>query len=178
MEKHNIINLDPQKLISYLEKTGYEFNSINSKILYQIENIYKKNGKNRLEIAKEFKLDKNIIEMIEIFSILDRYNINYINYIIIMNSINTRILFNLYRFIMVKWNKAITKLNKNYEKTQDKMKAINNFRFSPIKNIEDDKLFEEILRRFKNFVFLDGGKFPNIYILFLVNNIQEYLCPN
>ena len=39
------------------------------------------------------------------------------------------------------------------------------------------EILEEILRQFEEFVFLDGEKFPNIYILFLVNNIQEYLCP-
>jgi hypothetical protein len=176
--EQNILKMDSGLLIENLKKRGFIFGEINKKILYNIEKIYKKEGGNRLNIAANFNINNNLKQMITIFSVLDRYNINYIHYIIILSSIPNKKMYNLYRYIIVKWNSIISKINNNYNNSeQNLMQNLNKFKFKPLKQIKESKMLEEILRRFEEFVFLDGEKFPNIYILFLVNNIQEYLCP-
>ena len=176
--KQNILKMDSELLMTNLKKRGFIFGEINKKILYNIEKIYKKEGGNRVIISDNFNIDNNLKKMIKIFSVLDRYNINYINYIIIFSSVENKKMNNLYRYIMVKWNSIISQINNNYNNSEHNlMQNINNFNFKPLKQIEKSKILEEILRQFEEFVFLDGKKFPNIYILFLVNNIQEYLCP-
>ena len=173
----NIIKMDSGELIKNLQKRGFIIGQVNKDILYNIEKKYKEKGGDRQIIAAQYNIDRNLIKMIKIFSVLDRFNINYIHYIIILISIENSKLNNLYRYIMVKWNSLISTINNNKRSGGNLIEKMNNFRFIPLKNIEEKKVIEEILKKFEEFVFLDDKKFPNIYILFLVNNIQEYLCP-
>jgi len=172
-----IIKMDSGVLIKNLQKRGFIIGEVNKDILYNIEKKYKEEGGDRQTIAAQYNINSNLTKMIKIFSVLDRYNINYIHYIMILISIENSKLNNLYRYIMVKWNSLISKIKNNKISEISQIEKMNNFRFIPLKNIEETKVLEEILRRFEEFVFLDNQKFPNIYILFLVNNIQEYLCP-
>ena len=172
-----IIKMDSGVLIKNLQKRGFIIGEVNKDILYNIEKTYKEKGGDRQSIASQYNIDRTLKKMIKIFSVLDRYNINYIHYIIILISIENSKLNNLYRYIMVKWNSLISKINNSKKCEVSQIEKMNSFRFIPLKNIEEKKVLEEILKRFEEFVFLDNHKFPNIYILFLVNNIQEYLCP-
>ena len=82
---------------------------------------------------------------------------------------------------MIKWNKVKTNLNEIHE-NEDFMNKINNFEFkdtiSDINNTNNyTKLNENILNKIQEFIYIDNNKFPNIYVIFLVNTLQEYLYP-
>jgi hypothetical protein len=88
---------------------------------------------------------------------------------------------NFYRYTMIKWNKVKSNLNNIY-KEDNFLCKINNFIFQDvIQEINENNNIEIvqniILKKIKDFVFINDNKFPNIYIIFFVNTLQEYLYP-
>ena len=88
---------------------------------------------------------------------------------------------NFYRYTMIKWNKVKTNLNNIY-KEDNFLYKINNFIFQDIiQEINDSNDIQVvknlILKKITEFIFINDNKFPNIYIIFFVNTLQEYLYP-
>ena len=82
---------------------------------------------------------------------------------------------------MIKWNKVKNNLNEVHD-NKDYMEKINNFEFkdiiSDINNMNNyAQINETVLNKIKEFIYIDNNKFPNIYVIFLVNTLQEYLYP-
>lgn len=179
--KSKLLKITSEKFIYYLEKRGNIYDQELKKNIYGMENESKKKKLERSSLYDEYNIPKDISKLIEIFKILDDYNINYINYVLIYNNLTIQQLKNFYRYIMIKWNKVKTNLNEIHE-NEDFMNKINNFEFKDtISTINDTnnytKLNENILNKIKEFIYIDNNKFPNIYVIFLVNTLQEYLYP-
>ena len=88
---------------------------------------------------------------------------------------------NFFRYTMIKWNRVKNNLN-DIHKDNNFLSKINNFQFQDIvpkindnSNVKDVKIL--ILNKFKEFAFINDNTFPNIYIIFLINTLQEYLYP-
>ena len=175
-----LLKISSEDFINSLEKRGNSYDDILKKQLYELENEHKENNIKRENIYNKYNISPEIIELIDFFHILDEYNINYINYVIIYNSLSTQQLKNFFRYTMIKWNKVKNNLN-SIHKDSNFLYKINNFQFQDIaskinKNNNDD-IKKLILKKFKDFVFINDNKFPNIYIIFLINTLQEYLYP-
>ena len=180
-EKSKLLKISSEQFISNLEKRGNIYSPELKKNIYGMENESKKNNLERSSLYNQYNIPKDISKLIEIFQILDDYNINYINYVLIYNNLNSQQLKNFYRYIMIKWNKVKNNLNEIYD-NKEHMEKINNFEFkdiiSDINNMNNyEKVNETILEKIKEFIHIDNNKFPNIYIIFLVNTLQEYLYP-
>lgn len=184
VEKQNsleLLKISSDKFISNLEKRGTIFNEELKFKLYELELQHKQNNIKREELINHYDIPKNVIELIKIFQILDSHNINYINYILIYENLQIQQLKNFYRYIMIKWNKVKNNI-KNTHKYNTQTQQIDNFTFQDIiQNLNKEKnndLIENIIfNKFKDFFFISDNDFPNMYIIFFVNTLQEYLCP-
>ena len=132
--KDKLIKITPEEFISFLEKRGYSYDYEMKKKIYDLENKYKQIIKKkeiiqeRKELCKEYNIPENISELIDLFQILDNYNINYINYVLIYDNMNIQQFKNFYRYLMIKWNKVKNNLNNVYN-NDEFMNKINNFFF-------------------------------------------------
>ena len=82
---------------------------------------------------------------------------------------------------MIKWNKVKNNLNNVYN-NDEFMNKINNFFFQDtIEEINNQQNYETVKKlvtdKIKKFIFINNNTFPNIYILFFINTLQEYLYP-
>ena len=176
-----LIKITSEQFLYNLEKRGNVYSNEIKKQLYDMENESKKNNLLRSSLYEKYNISSDISKLIEIFEILDDYNINYINYVIIYNNLNTQQLKNFYRYLMIKWYKVKNNLNEIHN-NDNFMGKINNFEFkdiiSDINNSNNyENINEMILNKIKDFIHIDNNKFPNIYIIFFVNTLQEYLYP-
>ena len=179
--KNKLLKISSEQFIKNLEKRGNIYNQEIKKNMYTMENESKKNNLERSSLYDKYNIPKDISKLIEIFQILDDYNINYINYVLIFDNLNIQQLKNFYRYLMVKWNKVKNNLNDLHD-NNNYMEKINNFEFkdiiSIINNINNyEKVNEIIQNKIKDFIYIDNNKFPNIYIIFFINTLQEYLYP-
>ena len=185
--KDKLIKITPEEFISFLEKRGYSYDYEMKKKIYDLENKYKQIIKKkeiiqeRKELCKEYNIPENISELIDLFQILDNYNINYINYVLIYDNMNIQQFKNFYRYLMIKWNKVKNNLNNVYN-NDEFMNKINNFFFQDtIEEINNQQSYEIVKKlvtdKIKKFIFINNNTFPNIYILFFINTLQEYLYP-
>ena len=185
--KDKLIKITPEEFISFLEKRGYSYDYEMKKKIYDLENKYKQIIKKqeiiqeRRELCKEYNIPENISELIDLFQILDNYNINYINYVLIYDNMNIQQFKNFYRYLMIKWNKVKNNLNNVYN-NDEFMNKINNFFFQDtIEEINNQQNYETVKKlvtdKIKKFIFINNNTFPNIYILFFINTLQEYLYP-
>lgn len=184
--KDKLIKITPEEFIIFMEKRGYSYDNEMKKKIYDLENKYKQIEKKeitqgRKALCKEYNIPENISELIDLFQILDNYNINYINYVLIYDNMNIQQFKNFYRYLMIKWNKVKNNLNDVYN-NDDFMNKINNFFFQDtIEEINNQQSYETVKKlvtdKIKKFIFINNNTFPNIYILFFINTLQEYLYP-
>lgn len=180
-KEKKLIKITSEQFLHNLEKRGNVYSNEIKKNLYDMENESKQNNLLRSSLYEKYNISSDISNLIELFEILDDYNINYINYVIIYNSLNTQQLKNFYRYLMIKWYKVKNNLNELHN-NDNFMEKINNFEFKDIiSNINNSNNYENInemiLNKIKDFIHIDNNKFPNIYIIFFVNTLQEYLYP-
>ena len=136
-----------------------------------------KNGllkNNEIEILKDQintlgieSLDINTSKIAKLFIKLNKYNINYIYYILIFKSISSQQLKNLYRFILIKWNIVRQKMDhlKNIEIKYKLEDIIIHNEYEYLLNILTESFME----------FSEKGEF---FFLFFINSFHEYLYPN
>ena len=82
---------------------------------------------------------------------------------------------------MIKWNKVKNNLNIIHD-NDEFMNKMNNFIFQDIiKKINNENNYENVKKlvteKIKDFIFINNNTFPNIYIIFFINTLQEYLYP-
>ena len=176
-----LLKISSEDFINNLEKRGNKYDELLKQKLYELENDHKENNVRREDLYNKYNIPENVSELIDFFQILDEYNINYINYIIIYNDMEIQKLKNFFRYTMIKWNRVKNNLN-DIHKDNNFLSKINNFQFQDIvpkinnnNNVKDVKIL--ILNKFKEFAFINDNTFPNIYIIFLINTLQEYLYP-
>jgi hypothetical protein len=182
---NEVLKISSEDLINHLEKVGNIYDKDIKNKLYELENEYKKNKIDRNILYIKYNIPINLIEIINIFQNLDDYNINYINYVLIYNNLNIQTLKNFYRYLMIKWNKVkdnIYCLYKEKGKENIYLDKLNNFKFQDnFKEINNEKNIDNlnnlIINKFKEFLNINDNNFPNIYIFFLINTLQEYLYP-
>ena len=179
--KNKLLKISPEKFIFLLEKRGNSYDYELKKNIYDLENESKKSKIERNKLYKKYNIPDNISELINLFQILDEYNINYINYVLIYDNMNIQQFKNFYRYIMIKWNKVRNNLNTVHD-NDDFMDKINNFFFQDtIEKINNEQNYENVKKlvteKIKIFIFINNNTFPNIYILFFINTLQEYLYP-
>ena len=183
-EKNNntkLLKISSEEFINNLEKRGFIFDNEIKKKLYKLEKKHKKDKIPRKDLFSEFEINNEIINLINLFNILDDYNINYINYILIFNSLCEQKLKNFYRYIMIKWNKVKNNLKDIYNE-DNYFTKINDFSFRDrsVEILNEDNLCNLkniIIGKLKDFIYINNNIFPNIFIIFLINTLQEYLYP-
>ena len=180
---NQLLKISSEKLIYNLEKRGNIYDETLKKNMYDLEKEYKNNidSINRSSLYEKYNIPTDIISVIDLLQLLDDYNINYINFVLIYHNLDIQQLKNFYRYIMIKWNKIKNNLNVDGQ-NHDTLDKINNFTFQDIMlqineahnyNIINDLIINKI----KDFIYLDDNKFPNIYIIFFINTLQEYIYP-
>ena len=170
----DLMKIKPNELLKKMSSRGWVFpeihkikiNSCEKKILKENLNINETNYNFLIEgistiLLKSFKL----------FSELKSYNIDYKIYILIFFSLNMKNIKNLYRYIAIKWNRLKNKY-KDLENVPDEI----NFSFDDIYNNISKFSLEDIQEKFLDNIlkFTLNNK---IYIIFIINVMQEYLCP-
>lgn len=173
---NKMLKIMPNDLLTKLNSRGF---IINNELKNNIIDIEKNILKDNLEIKDlqkynfVYDISEEVIKSFELFSKLKDYNINYKIYIFIFLSLDEKKIRNLYRYIQIKWLRIRNK-HKNNSKNGDLPKEID-YKFP---NIFDNKIYQNnkaqiiLLDTLK--LFADINK---INIFFIVNVIQEYLCP-
>ena len=179
--KNKLLKISPENFIQYLEKRGNTYNEELKKKLYDIDNESKQSKIQINQLYEKYNITTNIADLIDLFKILNDYNINYINYVLIYDNLNIQQFKNIYRYLMIKWNKVKNNLIDIHGKN-DVTGNIENFIFQDIiEEINKENNYENIKKlvtnKIKNFVFINNNEFPNIYIIFFINTLQEYLYP-
>ena len=150
----DVLNIKPDKFLVSMNKNGMIFSEEVSKIQTQIDSL-------------DENVDNSIHKLIKIFRPFINYDIDYIYYIVIFNSLSFQQLKNFYRFFLIKWNVV----KNNYDWLQNLTIKYN---MSHIINITDkEEIVTIVVEFFSEFVEL--GDF---YFLFFINTFHEYLLPN
>jgi len=181
IKENKLLKISSEEFLNNLEKRGLDINKELKKKLYQLDKKSKNENIKKENLFEEFDIAEDLQIMFEVFSILDEYNINYINYILIFDYLEIQQCKNFYRYLLIKWNKTKNNLNQIH-KNDIYLKKINDFNFQDItSNIQNDhnknRLKKNILMKFKKFININNNTFPNIFIIFLINTLQEYLYP-
>lgn len=176
----DLIKISPDLLYQYLKIRGYKFDYELKKKLYELNKEYHNNDVvyqilDINELCEKYDISLNIKNTIQLLIHLDDYNINYINYILILNSLDIQQIKNLYRYLMIKWDKF---KNNNLNKENDI------FYFTFVDKIElirletnYDDIYQIFINKIMNFISFNNNKTINIYLFFFINTLQEYLYP-
>jgi len=156
-------NMDnSKKIINYLKYQRVIFNRQLPKILedysYNLKDFNKLKNNEKKLITPDIKKAINIFK-----NICDSYNINYLNYILILESLTNDKLKNLYRFFSFNWNNL---LNQDIEMVD---KTIYKFKHSYLKiynSFEPKKLILETLAELK--------KKNEVSIIYFIGCMNQY----
>ena len=168
--------INPNSFLLSLEKRGFTFD-IELKKKYA--NIYKnfKNGLYKKSEDINEKLTTNEKKLIDLFNILNNFNKDYTIYILIIISLHYLVIRNLFRFILINWNKfknGFSSRQSSY--SQDEIDKIVNKNFNnnirDINNIDNNKVLDMFVDNLC--IFVNNDK---VFLLYIVNIMQEYLCP-
>ena len=165
------------KLIQKLIARGYNINDNLGKYLIKYyeekTNIYLNGYLSDLDLEKE---DIDIINStVLFFKNLEKYDINYVYYVLIFIDLNIQELKNIYRYILIKWSQI-----KNNDNVNEGINLDINFKYNikEIKNINNKiSIKEKIIESFFDFINNTYKGENNIYLLFLINTMHQYLCP-
>lgn len=177
LNSNQITNLDSNHFLFKIRKRGYNLNQSLKNDLTSFEKYYRNNSTLEIrDIINELRLDinKQIIKLIEIFKKNNISQLNYIDYIVILDSLDKQQIKNLNRYFVIKCNLFKIK-NKDYdyfifENNLDKLSNYND-------------IFQQFIINIDNFLklFNNNNKDENIkinlHLLFILNNLQECLCP-
>lgn len=158
---------------------GFKLDLIEKKMLEQCEGKIQRYGSKRKDIFVS-----NNIDCHDFFYLLaDKYNMNYISYKLVLNSLDNQTLKNLYRFVWVEWQEALNTIcnylneNSNIDDNDEIIELVNSFighdfKYNPeqIDNIYNtDKLRRKVLDGFNKF-----SKKKQLYANFILQQIQNY----
>lgn len=177
-----LTNLQSNIFLLKIKKRGYKIDSNLKKNLINIEKYQRNNfntNYNEIPYMLGIKLSNDIINLIKIFKKNNSININYIEYVVILVSLDKQEIKNLNRYLIIKWNITKSKYNDTY---------IDNYSLNDIPNNLDhlssyNEIFSQFIKNIENFLDLfeknnkDKNIKLNLHFLFILNNIQECLCP-
>lgn len=177
---NSITNIDSGELLIHLCKRGLRINYKLRTNLIDFEKYCRKNSDiNTTELIENCGINFNetIFDIIRLFK-RNNKNINYIDYILILNELDIQIIKNIHRHLIVKWNKILIK-NNNSDASLEYIKNIGFYSQYEL-NLLNDKndVLKMFIKSISNFVDKFDANIPiNLYLLFVINNIQEYLYP-
>lgn len=163
IKRGNLIDIEKKNILISFEKKCRE-----SHYISDIKNI-----------LNDTKIKESEKKLIDLFK---KYlpNLNYISYLLIINSLEVQDIKNLNRYIIINWNK--TKLS--FENTQENeyIRSINFSEISFLENIHErneiiDK-FIYLIIEFVNKEQIDPDINLSLYLLFIINSFQNYFCPS
>jgi hypothetical protein len=135
---------ESQNIINYLKFQRIIFNRELPKILADYSYNKNFNNKDKELITPDIKKSINIFK-----DICESYNINYLNYILILESLPNDKLKNLYRFFSFKWNNFLNKEEELLGEEKDKYKLQNSYS-NVYYSSKPKKLILETLETLKN----------------------------
>ena len=176
-----LTTINSDQFLNKIIKRGINIDSDKKKILISFEKKYRdfSDSSDTLDILNNDKIRESEKKLIHLFK---KYNpnLNYISYILIINSLGVQDIKNLNRYIIINWNK--TKLK--FEDTKEN-KYIRSINFSEISTLENIYKQNEIINKFIYLIieFVNKEKIdPNVnfslYLLFIINSFQNYFCPS
>lgn len=180
----SITNLSSSIFINKIKKRGYNIDNLLKSNLINFEKYCRSNPSNDIDKLIDnsgINFNKSIISLIKIFK-NNSININYIDYVLIINSLESQDLNNLNRHLIIKWN-IVKKKN---QLSENKLDYIENLVFDQDEKILSistvDEKFDYFIENITKFVEYEKNiRDPNLnislHLLFVINNIQEYLCP-
>lgn len=170
--------------IDIIQKRGTNIDHLFKDNLIEFEKFCRKNdseANNLTKFLNEFEI--TFTEIDKIFISLFKYNsnnINYINYLIIIKSLNAQQLKNLYRFFIIKWY-IFKKINYLEISNSIDMSYIQQINFEPLSKIDQliiyDQVYELFILNIKDFIEKDQkiNEGFNTHLHFIINNICQYL---
>jgi hypothetical protein len=180
IEKTSITNVDSTELLSKLCKRGLRIDYKLRTNLINFEKYCRNNSDKDVDIIIKncgINFNETTFNIIKIFK-KNNKNINYIDYVLIFNALDTQIIKNLHRYLIVKWNRVLIK-NNNTENGLEYIKNIGFISQTEISNLNNrEEVFDKFVFSISNFIDKFNANIPiNLYLLFVINNIQEYLYP-
>lgn len=170
--------------ISIISKRGITIDKTYMNNLIEFEKFCRKNEIKNIdtreffnEFENKFNLDEKIF--IELFK-KNSNNTNYIDYLVIIKTLNTVQLKNLYRFFIIQWYIFKKKNYLEISNSQD-MNYIQNIDFRSYLSLSKlthyDLVFKQFIFNIKEFIEQDKkiDKGFNTHFHFIINNICEYL---
>lgn len=173
--------------ISIVSRRGINIDQTYMDNLINFEKFCRKKDIKNIDIGEffnEFEITFNSVDkiFIELFK-NNSNNINYIDYLVIIKSLNTIQLKNLYRFFIIQWYIFKKKNHLEISNSQD-MNYIQEIDFKSYlllnKLTEYDQVFKQFIFNIKEFIEQDQkiDKGFNTHFHFIINNICEYLNLN
>lgn len=162
IKRGNLIDIEKKNILVAFEKKSRESSDDNNNIL-----------------SENYRIRQSEKDLITLFK---KYipNINYISYILIINSLEVQDIKNLNRYIIINWNK--TKLSFENTKDNEYIRSINFSEISLLENIHD---LDEIINKFIYLIIefvnkerIDPSINLSLFLLFIINRFQDYFCPS
>ncbi len=177
LNSNQITNLDSNQFLFKIKRRGYNLNQNLKNDLTSFEKYYRNNPTiNVNQIVSDLRLDINEqnIKLIEIFKKHNISQLNYIDYIIILDSLDKQHIKNLNRYFVIKCNVFKIK-NKDYDyfKFDNNLDKLSNY----------NEIYKQFIINIDNFLELfninnkDQNIKINLHLLFVLNNLQDCLCP-
>lgn len=176
-----LTTINSEQFLNKIIKRGIIIDSIKKNILISFEKKYREfpDTPDTYNILNNDNIRESEKKLINLFK---KYNpnLNYISYVLIINSLGVQDIKNLNRYIIINWNK--TKLSFEDTCENEYIRSINFSEISLLENIYDRN---EIIDKFIYLIieFVNKEKInPDInfslYLLFIINSFQNYFCPS
>ena len=170
--------------ITIMQKRGINIDHSYKNNLINFEKYCRKNDNqviNLTEFLNEFEITFSSIDkiLIELFK-QNSNNINYIDFLVIIKSLDTKQLKNLYRFFNIQWYIFKKKNHLEISNSLD-MNYIQQINFKSFMTLNQFIDYEQVYRQFvlyiKQFIEQDTklNEGFNIHFHFILNNIRKYL---
>lgn len=169
-----LIKIKPIDLLTKMKSRGWVFDELlKSQIQLTEKKIQKENilinESDNINILLDINLE--LLLSFKLFYCLTDYNIDPIPYILIFLTLSEKNIKNLYRYIAVKWLRIKNKYRSSNIMPQEILYTFQDI-FKSGNNFSKDKVQIKFLEIMIGFI-----KNNKINIIFLVNVMQEYLCP-
>ena len=176
---NNLTTFNSKDFLDKIIKRGNIIDKEKKELLINFEKKYqdKKEGNTIEEILDNDKISDSEKRLIKLFK---KYNpkINYISYILIINSLDVQDIKNLNRYIIINWNKTKNSLKGGSE--YDSIRLTNFSEISTLENYHDKK---KLLDKFISLIieFINKEKINNdinfsVHMIFIINSLQNYFC--
>lgn len=169
--------ISPQKLYMITKERGFDYtDQLFRNLTYLERNIISKGTFDLSQIKHSgTNLSSKVLDLLTLFHPFLCDNVNYLYYIIILDSFTTEQLSNWYRFTLVHWNRLLSNLS-----LDDHSLSTHSFLYSwkeINETMEIGKLEEMICLSLIYFVNLSGKKGNKLCVFFLLNTIKQYIIP-